>query len=101
MNDIQIIGDRAVIKLKDTLDYTSAFSIIEEIKPVIAQGILYIDFDCGNLKFVSNEGIRGLIFIKQKIDENNTVTVAMQNVSKSVKNVLILSGIEGYVDFIG
>lgn len=100
MKYVEFAGNRAIVRLKDELDYNIASSVIEEIKTVVAQGARNIDFYCDELQNVSDAGIRSLIFIKQKIDTDAEINVIMRNVSKRIKDVLTLSGINGYVDFI-
>ena len=99
MEYVQFTGDRAAIRLRDKLDYDTATVVIEEIKAVASQGVRHMDFYCGELQNVSDAGIRALKFITQKISPDTEMNVVMHDVPKPIKDVLLLSGMEGYVEF--
>lgn len=100
MEFIQSVGENTVVNLKNKLDYATASLLMEELKTLTGKGVKRIDFYCSELEYISSAGIRAMVFVKQKIDKDVDVDVYMHNVIQAVKDVFVLSGLDGYFEFV-
>jgi len=100
MRFIQKTGENTEISLSGKLDYATAGDFMEELRTLVDCGVKRVDIRCEDLEYISSAGIRAMVFMKQKIDKNVEVDVCIHNAAQSVKDVFVMSGLEGYFEFL-
>jgi anti-anti-sigma regulatory factor len=87
MKYVEVIDCKVIIRLKDRLNYNTGVKILNELKPFAELDIKRVDVYCGELVHISSAGIKALVHTKRETG----VDVILHNVSKSIKDVLIIS----------
>lgn len=84
------------VTLSGSLDATNAGDLLEELKKLIGKDIDEIIFLVSDLEYMASAGVRVIIFAKQKIGRD--LRVSLVSPQDDVKDVIKMSGLDGFLD---
>jgi len=83
------------ITLQGKLDATNAPSLMEELKKFIGKDITELNFEAEQLEYIASAGLRTMIFAKQKIGEN--ASISLIGAKQEVLDVVKMSGLDNFL----
>ena len=96
-NYLMEVGEVSKVKLYGHIDASIAPSLMEELKPLIAQKdkVKKLVFYADELEYISSAGIRAVVFAKQKL--GGKVQVYLIGASEIVQDVFKMTGIDKFL----
>jgi anti-sigma B factor antagonist len=81
-------GDKLKVKLIGRLDAVTAIQLDKSLKTL--EGVKLLTINCGELKYVASAGLRILLKLQKKMNEQGEMKVI--NVNREVREVLDMTG---------
>lgn len=96
-NYLMEIGEVSKVRLYGQIDASIAPSLMEELKPLIAQkdNVKKLVFYADELEYIASAGIRAVVFAKQKL--GGKVQVYLVGASETVLDVFKMTGIDKFL----
>ncbi|MGM0414694.1 MAG: STAS domain-containing protein [Bacillota bacterium] len=93
---IQENQGKVEVSLSGYLDATNAGDLLEELKQLSDKEIEEIKFLVSELEYIASAGVRVIIFAKQKIGRD--VSVTLVSPQEEVVDVIKMSGLDGFLN---
>lgn len=84
------------IILEGRLDASNAPALMDELRTFIGNTILEINFIARDLDYIASAGLRTMIFSKQKIGEQATISII--DAKQEVLDVIKMSGLDNFLN---
>jgi len=96
-NYLMEIGEVSKVRLYGQIDASIAPSLMEELKPLIAQkdNVKKLVFYADELEYIASAGIRAVVFAKQKL--GGKVQVYLIGASETIIDVFKMTGIDKFL----
>lgn len=85
------------IVLGEQLSTDNATLLMEELKGYNGTEIEKVLFDAAKMTYITSNGIRAVIFAKQKLGGNPTIE--FKNCPAEIRNVFEMTGLQNYITF--
>lgn len=86
-----------VYKAPERVDRYSSSDVQKDLDKLIDEGTTDLVFEMTELKYISSAGLRVLLAVKQRLEDKGG-SFALMNVSKSVKDLLDVTGFSGFME---
>lgn len=90
-------GTTVVIELEGELDATTAVAFRQEVDRAAEGDVSQLVLDMTKLTYLSSAGLRGLVFARQKMDDN--ISIVLVQVSDEVERTIRMVGFHHSVIF--
>lgn len=89
--DVKELNGGMFATVNGVLDTAAATEAQQEIIPLVENADKGIVLDCSGLKYISSSGLRLLLTLVKATNAKGT-RVALENITKEVKKVLVMTG---------
>ena len=93
--DLETSGNAATIRIRGDLTETNARVFERELQRALAEGATTVTVDASQLSSITPAGVRAMIFVRQRLNLDETADIILENASDSVRETVFAVDSDG------